>query len=86
MHRTQQQPKIKAIEWLELIYFKGQDHTTEELLKQQPMGTGSYGFISALGRILMRVPLFVKKDEHGSSTADNQFKTKLWDGSVLLVT
>lgn len=35
----------------------------------------------------MRVPLFVKKDEHGgSSTADNQFKTKLWDGSVLLVT
>lgn len=61
MHTIQQQPKIKATDWLELAYFKNQDQATEQLLKQQPMGTDSYTFIStAVGRILMQVPLFAK--------------------------
>lgn len=62
MHTTQQQPKVKAKDWLGLTYFKNQDHATEELLKQQPMGSDSYRWIStAVGRIPMQVPFFIKK-------------------------
>lgn len=77
MHTTQQEPKAKATLCLGLTHFKSQDHTTEELLKQQPTGTGSYRFISAVGRIPMHVPLFVRKGWHGSSTAKNRTNSKL---------
>lgn len=73
-HTVQQQPKIKATHGLGLTYLKNQDQAAEELLKQQTMGIGSHRFISAAGSIPMQVPLFVKKDWHGSSTAENNSK------------
>lgn len=77
MHTREQQLKRKATDWLRLTYFKDQGQATEELLKQQPMGIGNYRFTSAVGRIPMHVPLFVKRDCHSSRTDENIANSKL---------